>query len=421
MKPLHPENQSNQPLEIRSYETAGSALLADSYGSSTERAAITAFLPDRASRSIEHLPQFPRVEIDSNGTNESESYGTANFLNRIESLGIKDAKLDRFADLASAFEMRADSSALPSSEVNGTYDNITRLLEASQTKIPSLDKARVAEEILINAAHPETIGQGMRQTCGVASLENRLYRNNPSEAAALVADMAISGSHIDALGVEIKMSPRLFTTDQDSRYLGDGDGNRNYANQIFQSAAIETWLNGSTYRYQIERSGEAGNVETEYLINDATGEKEAFSGMTLLDMSYIEFRLTGKTDRKTYLGHNEIYRTDPTGLINRFDSVESLQNKLEELHSSNSFPASIFVRGGEGLSTGPHFVTIVNYDPGSKKVEIDNSTSSFTDRLGEKALNLEDLYRISHEKYERPPLRQAPPEENTANDDGSYG
>jgi hypothetical protein len=84
-----------------------------------------------------------------------------------------------FKTIMNKFESKHESPA----EVDGTYRQISRLLDATSGAIPEAERIDVAVQILSHAAEPNDVGQGQHELCAVAGLETREYSRSPSKAA----------------------------------------------------------------------------------------------------------------------------------------------------------------------------------------------------------------------------------------------
>src|ERR1700733_7259506 len=100
-----------------------------------------------------------------------------------------------------AFEARKENPA----EVDATYYQISRLLDATTGAIPQTDRIDVAMQILLDAAQPDAVGQGDHNTCTVAGLETREFARTPSRAAEVVATAALTGQWSTPDGKQIKL------------------------------------------------------------------------------------------------------------------------------------------------------------------------------------------------------------------------
>ena len=91
-----------------------------------------------------------------------------------------------------------------------------------------------------NAAQQHEIDQGMHNTCNVTTLEQTLNRQSPDKAAQMVSEVGLTGQYKSPDGQTINLDPRSLHPDGETNFRGTEakDGNRNYASQVFDMAAI---------------------------------------------------------------------------------------------------------------------------------------------------------------------------------------
>jgi hypothetical protein len=134
------------------------------------------------------------------------------------------------------FEKRKQTNNLSSEEVDKTYQQLSRLLDKRGTGYTTEDsRLALAKQILENAAFPSPIFQGAHNTCAPAAIESRMYTRNPSDAARLVTDIALTGKFTTTDGNTIQVPAINLHQDPDSGMEQVRDGVRPYASQVFQS------------------------------------------------------------------------------------------------------------------------------------------------------------------------------------------
>ncbi|HEY9868997.1 MAG TPA: hypothetical protein V6D08_07510 [Candidatus Obscuribacterales bacterium] len=145
------------------------------------------------------------------------------------------------------FQERAARDGLSDAEVASTYREVSRLLQDHDGAAiePEL-RARLARQILHNAASPYELDQGQHQTCSVSALSVRLYTLNPSEAARVVADVATSNDgHFTTVGGRtVTLDSASLRPDSEAEQEPVPDGKRDYANQILQLAMTNAYWSG---------------------------------------------------------------------------------------------------------------------------------------------------------------------------------
>jgi hypothetical protein len=146
------------------------------------------------------------------------------------------AKLKQFKENMRLFEERAGRDNLSPTEIAKTYKQIDRLLEAKGDKpLRAEQRKDLAEQIMRQAADPTTIDQGRHKTCNMATVESRMYTRNPSDAARLVADVALTGQYVSSYGSKVRVNPGAH---DESRNRNTLDGQRSHASEIFQVTAV---------------------------------------------------------------------------------------------------------------------------------------------------------------------------------------
>jgi hypothetical protein len=118
------------------------------------------------------------------------------------------AKLAQFKDNMRLFEERSERDKLSPTETAKTYKEIDRLLEAKGDKpLKPEQRKDLAEQIIRQAADPTIIDQGGHNTCNMATVETRMYTRNPSDAARLVTDVALTGQYVATDGRRVRVNP----------------------------------------------------------------------------------------------------------------------------------------------------------------------------------------------------------------------
>lgn len=139
-----------------------------------------------------------------------------------------------------AFKKRVADRGLPESEFTKTLESVTKLLESKDTYKGTGDPVMAARGIMFNAADPERINQGPHGTCGTASLEHKIYSNNPSVAADMVAQSVLDGKWTGRDGQTINMPAESIPPDLDGKEEPDAS-RRSYASQMFQIMALNDY------------------------------------------------------------------------------------------------------------------------------------------------------------------------------------
>jgi LysM repeat protein len=324
----------------------------------------------------------------------------------------------------SQFELRARREGLSPQEVARTYDQIGRLLQH-----PDATRVRLAGEILDQAAHPTAINQGQHGTCGVASLESRIYTRHPSEAARMVADVHLAGRYVTRNGSTIEV-PRTALIQTEEIAHSPGNSNRSYASEIFQVTAmnIEYQRNGvrtengalelipaqyALYQQGFQRMGanppDVGDriidLRTNHPMTDRNGVPLNNIGLTDNQIIDISRQIIGREEGDLVLANVQRasygYGYDRA---ERVDSEQDLRQTLTRLRQGGHLPAQIIIHSGNepffadsgggvaGGSGGWHVVTVRDFDERTGRVSLDNQWGTEADHTSGNEMNVSDLY-----------------------------
>ncbi len=336
------------------------------------------------------------------------------------------------------FEDRAAKQDPPLSpqEINETYKQQEKLLTATGNE-PLTEKERVklAEQVMSNCANPTSIDQGHHNTCGVASVESRMYTRSPAEAARVVADVATTGKYKTADGSsEIVMDPASIKPCQDeARKNPPDDGDRSHASQIFQVAAINTYYQSHGIDYTdangVQHHVPPGKVKYEQqetkmgsyppetgerlydmtqtppaVIPDVDGKPLNAPGMPDGSFKEVADKMSGKKDAID-IGFAPQAGGDPA---HNFNNEQEMKDQIAKAKAEHKLPIMMKVHTGNepffhdsgggkaGGSGGWHAVCITDYDEKTGKVTIDNQWGSNSDHpSGDKAVSTHDLFMAS--------------------------
>ncbi len=313
------------------------------------------------------------------------------------------------ADLQ-AFEKRAQRDNINPAQVNQTFENINRLLNAPRDMVaPRERNTQLAREVMAQAARPMDIAQGNNNTCNVTTVENLIYTKEPGTAAKLVADVAITGSYTAQDGTRVSFDKNQIKPDTEAQNTKRRDGERSYATQLFNQTAVNLAYQKTNpnIRYEIQPPG--GERLMDYSrtppqqLRDCNG-KIQHPNLTDNQIVGVYSTLTGKDGKDTYLAHQSAIDKD-SSLLTPFASQQELGNKLAELKAQGKLPAIIAVNsavepfytdGGGGSPRqfdGEHVVVIRDYQPGpSPKVAVDNQYGRNADHLDNRMMDLRSLY-----------------------------
>ncbi|MBX9724677.1 MAG: hypothetical protein K2X81_24950, partial [Candidatus Obscuribacterales bacterium] len=165
-------------------------------------------------------------------------------LDKVAVHAIKDEKQRaEFLANVEAFLTRAQKDGISNAEVAKSLEHLSRLMVApdGKTAITQDDRVKIAQQAIRQAADPTTIDQGQNNTCNVTTVENLLYTKQPSVVFKVIADVATTGSFKTIDGKTIAIHPSCLKPDNEARNHPTIDGDRSYASQLFQHAAIATY------------------------------------------------------------------------------------------------------------------------------------------------------------------------------------
>jgi len=297
------------------------------------------------------------------------------------------------------FEKRAKLDHLPDTEVAKTYQSLQTLLTAPKGAASIEDLHRLAQQVIHQAAHPEDLRQGASNLCVAASLEQKVYTSNPSAAADLIAQSALSGTYRSHNGLTVQAD--LIPTYESSQ--GTDIYSRSYASQIFQEVATNSILKttepGMTYNIDHNKS-EAG-PPGEWLTN-AQGQHEKFKGADPEALHPVYEGITGDYSNLTTIEGGNDPDTEGTKHAN---TPEQMHGILKHLKDDGKLPAivTIDVRNqpiwSEMHDGGPakgkedpegsywHAVTVTDYDAKT------NTATVHTNWASERQVSVDDLTR----------------------------
>jgi hypothetical protein len=208
--------------------------------------------PAAAKPKIEHPPgNLPRSEVSA-------------ILRSSEHLPTKDGR-DQFAIDFETFERRVQADKLAPAEGSKFYAQLGRLYKANTPSAMML-----AEQIMHLAACPSDVHQGKNPTCVTGALENRIYSKCPGEAANFVINAFLNDNVDAADGRKISLNPQKLIPDVDASAISPEDGQRDYADQMFQEGAMT--LNRAILHKNA--SADSGK-EIEKLYNAITGQHDS--------------------------------------------------------------------------------------------------------------------------------------------------
>jgi YD repeat-containing protein len=307
-----------------------------------------------------------------------------------------------FLDNMNEFMARADRDGLSNKEVADTLGQTQRLMESRGSQVTGEQRLILAQQVMMHSAHPDKIDQGGHLTCNVSDVSILTFTRRPSEAASMIADVALTGNWTAPDGKRITIPPQNLVPDAEARVHPPDDGRRSFASQIFQTTALndigQRW---DPPKHFTNRPPESAADQGEYwtdadgkpLLNDK-GEPDKFGGLGYVEIAEEVQRLTGMKD-VVLLNSGGDYPQ-----VVEFESQEDLQKLIVGAQEDGKMPLIIGVSsddkllggndkpGTEGRDSNNHVIVIRDYNPSTGMVRIDNTWGSDSDKW----VPLTDLY-----------------------------
>jgi YD repeat-containing protein len=348
---------------------------------------------------------------------------------------------ERFESLLDEVARRSD---LIPKEHALVLSHVRRLLQHdSGAMLGIIERRALAEQMLFQTINYRNIDQGFNNTCNVTTVEKRIFAQKPSEAIRLIADVATKGKYVTASGVLVDFSrvPGLITPDAEARALLSSnhlriDGNRSYASQIFEVAAVNVKYSAKHWSEVNDIKIFEGDIVVYEKVKDASahkGEREQLVKYSVRD-GRLEQRFI---DDSPYVGssqlghiHNEITGGNESGFIfmgsrypdkkghignwtpGQFGSsvvvvqnAQDLARQLQKAQADGRFPAVVavhtshpFFGSGQGGNTGGGHVINIH---GIRKVSVSGREQILVDITNQwgvkhnKEITAEQLYALT--------------------------
>jgi len=333
---------------------------------------------------------------------------------------LKSDEYERFTTDLNNFIQRGERDGICQGEVAKTLREIHRLTTAEgDLPITEKQRARIAQQILHQAAEPTSIDQGKHSTCNVTTIEARTYARTPAQAAKLVADVALTGQHRTADGILhfIDAQPH-----GESNQWPTIDGQRTHASEIFQVTAVNIGHNRSgdrNLRYEQHNPvagdrADSGERLIDYSkkppveVKDKNGNPLRKPNLDMAIFTDVGNLISGRPEGVYALSsheYNEGYGVQPVSsdedLAARLTDAK-LNKKLPFIVRVNTNNAPFYSDSGAGTAGGAggeHVVTVSDYDPKTGLVSVDNQWGSKSDHTGRNAMSVHDLFTAMHSPH----------------------
>ncbi|MBA4026661.1 MAG: hypothetical protein C0473_00315 [Cyanobacteria bacterium DS3.002] len=313
---------------------------------------------------------------------------------KISDPAAKQAFLQDCADL----EKRMSTDGLSAVEVAKTMEITAQLLNSDKGIVPAQDRINAAQGIMHHAAHPESVDQGFHGTCNVATVENMAFSENPSRAAQMISEVALTGQWTAPDGKQIKVDASSLTPGAEERTFPPSDGSRSYASQIYQVTALNDLGQREHPPVYFSQQRSTSRSDTGEYWTDASGKVlEPFGGLTVNEIAEESKRLLPGDNSVLIVNDGANYQD---GSVFSFESEKDLGDKLVDLKSKGDLPiimavnASDPVFGGKSPENGiNHVICIRDIDTSTNppRVKIDNQWGKSSDGW----MSLSDLYKGS--------------------------
>ncbi len=253
-----------------------------------------------------------------------------------------EADMNKFAsrqqDLIERFEKQGlsapEAQKKAADEVSKTYQQVEKLLTAQDNPnlktIKEKDRIAIAEQVMHNAATPTDISQGSYSTCNVTVIEVQTYTKEPSEAARLVTDMALTGKYTSNGKPPVTVEVGKDINADSLKKHGDaknsfepGENNRSHASQIFEVTAVNLH-----YTKENAKTNPPGQIRYEQ--HDPKGETD--NGERLVDYSKKDPK-TGKAPAEVMVGGEPVRSPDL--------SAQEIANVARDIQGDKGTPVRI--------------------------------------------------------------------------------
>jgi hypothetical protein len=328
-------------------------------------------------------------------TTRKDLIATRDSLTRTAKENLSASDLSTFSKNMETFEQRAKRDHLSDSEIQATYQSVDKLLSAPFGSVYVKDRNRLAQQVMELAANPMKAKNGFNDTCGPSALETVVYMTQPSVAADLITQSALTGKYHAQNGttIPVDLTP-THESDNPTTYT------RGYASQIFQAASLNLGLRnqGSSWTYHDEHGPLAKGQASDYY-TDAFGKRQPFPGTNADDLIASYTALTGKNDL-TIIDNS----SDESDNIKHANSPQDLERILANTHMP--IIVGVDVRNqpfwnerGSGYAVGAdpntnwgHWSTVTAYDPSLNSVTYSNSWDTISHQISP-----QDLFRATRQ------------------------
>jgi hypothetical protein len=316
----------------------------------------------------------------------------------------------RFKTYMEQFENRCAAVQLSSAERLETYKQVDRLMSSKEGKVRPFGRICLSSDILRFSANPHECDQGEHTTCQVTTIGERLLAKQPSKAAKIIADSALTG-HFSIDGKTIKVDDKSLKPGEEERCRLPEEGYRSYGIQVLNLALANDILQR---RWTPEFFGQYPVVKGyggEHVIKNGQDEHKP----PLLhpgDIAALNKRLFGDSHVVLVNPANEMpgdkVHPNRSDLAN-IGSPEGLRKVLEDAKVLQKFPLVLAVDGYDPLlykaganrpergSIG-HVILITDYKNGRAEI---NNPQTMPDTPKLQSVDLNALFETTIPKKSR--------------------
>lgn len=320
------------------------------------------------------------------------------------------------------FENNAGKKGLKPEQIVESYRAVGRLLEpkTAETAIRAENRNILASQLMGNLGSPYSISQGEHGTCNVKSLDVAWSAKHPEVISKMVSDVAITGRYVTANGMEVVVPPSTLIPNDEAMTNPPLDGTRSYVGQVIDATLINTSfrIENAPHRLVAMNSSQMQEVlkygdvlvdnKTGQPVRDQNGKILEFDGMDEPNLGRLAKEVLGaKYDASDKILSGRESSMYGLGLLHLRD-LDQLKEVLASRKENNGLPGPIVINvkmppfnsdtdgTKEISSSGWHVVNVVDYDPDSGKVMIDNQWKTGDDRLtGARSVDVEQLFKAT--------------------------
>lgn len=297
-----------------------------------------------------------------------------------------------------AFEERAAKEHLSPEQITKSYQQMSKMLNATEAVMPATDRAILAESLMHQCAQPQDTHQGRHNTCNVTSVAENTLVKNPDKAVEMAATTAVTGKWTAPDGKVITIDQAsLKPGSEEQTYPPAKDGNRTFATQVlnlvmvndalqrrnppqsYVQAAPETPSDPHDKRAPVD-TGERTLDANGNVVKDNSGRPISGPDITTSDIAQVSKRLNGANA-------HVIDFTTGQGSVDSVLNENQLRHRLSQFKQQGHFPITLGVDGAHWPITGieqpgygGHVVTIDGYDEKTGKVHVTNQWGQRSNR-----------------------------------------